>query len=752
VREGDVICGTNGTEQTVIKTFDKGEKEIIEIIFGDGKVVECCEDHSWTVTTNNGIKKTLTVKVMLATGVYTRKKNGYINYRYYVPISIPEFSKQELIIDPYTLGVLIGDGYLAGETIEISIGIKKAHIIDKLLFPNGIEKKVKYCDDRNYFKIRITGKTVDGKTPRDLLNNIGLYGVHSDNKFIPKEYLYTTKEDREQLLAGLTDTDGYINDRGLLEYSTVSEQLHNDVIELLNGLGKRTHSYLMERKKDSSYSDVPIYRITELSGYKYGDKIVEIRRTGKKVPMKCLKVSGEDSLYFTDNYTLTHNTTSTVVLLRDIVNAGHKYIATGMNPILIKRGMEAALEQAIEGVDKKKKKISSYDEKEQVATISANNDTEIGTMIAKVVEETGTNGIVTVTNSNSIDTEVEYVKGTRLDKGYASHLFINNGKNLTAELDDPTIILTTDKISMESQLIELIQKLLQAGKRKMILIAGAIEGPAVAFLTQNHLLGKFTCIPVGMPSFGDYQRDLFYDLAAATGATVLGDEESVKLSDGGADNVGTCTNVIVSRDYTVFTGATGDVTSRIDEANALLDAEKDTFRIDHIKKRLGRLNGSVANIKVGGASETEQTEKKYRIEDALNATRSAVEDGVVEGGGTALLRAGGLMELKDKENFNDEYIAGFNIVKNTMQAPLAQILKNAGEPADAIIDKVLNGKKGYNALTNEYENLFDVGVIDPAKCVKNELTNAVATAGILLTSNVAITVKTKDGDSDNNSR
>jgi len=445
-------------------------------------------------------------------------------------------------------------------------------------------------------------------------------------------------------------------------------------------------------------------------------------------------------------------TTSTVVLLRDIVNAGHKYVATGMNPILIKRGMEAALQQAIKGVDKHKKAITTYEEKEQVATISANNDKEIGEMIAKVIDETGIHGIVTVTNSNSIETEVEYVRGTKLDRGYASHLFINNGKNLTSELDDPIVILTTDKITMESQLIEVIQSMLKAGKRKMLLIAGAIEGPAVAFLTQNHLLGKFTCIPVAMPSFGDYQRDLFYDLAAATGATVLGDEEPVKLSDGNVEHAGVCDNVIVGREYTIITGANGDVGSRIEEAKTLLKNEKDTFKIDHIKKRLGRLNGSVANIKVGGASETEQTEKKYRIEDALNATKSAVEDGVVEGGGTALLRASKFVELKNKENFNDEYIAGFNIVKNTMRAPLAQILKNAGEPADAIIDKVYNGKLGYNALSNKYENLFNSGVIDPAKCVKNELTNAVATAGILLTSNVAITIKPEDGCNNNSSK
>jgi len=441
-------------------------------------------------------------------------------------------------------------------------------------------------------------------------------------------------------------------------------------------------------------------------------------------------------------------TTSTVVLLRGIANEGHKYITAGMNPILIKRGMDEALIQAIDIIDGNKKEVTSIDERVQIATISANNDPEIGQMIADVIEETGTNGIVTVTNSNSMETEVEYVKGTKLDRGYSSHMFITNRKRLSAEMANPIIILTTDKINMESQLIKILQSLLEAGKREFILVGGTVEGPALAFLTQNHLLGKFTCIPVSMPSFGDYQRDLFYDLAALTGATVLGEEESTKLKDGKLSDCGIAENVIVTRDSTIFTGANGDIKTRVDEVKALISKYKDLFIIEQLKKRLGRLNGSIANIKVGGSSETEQTEKKYRIEDALNSTKSAVEDGIIEGGGTALLKASSSM-LMDND-ISEEQKAGWKIVVASMELPCKQIMENSGLPADAIIAKIKEDGIGYNALTNKYEDLYESGVIDPVRCVKKELSNAVATAGTLLTSSVAIALKPNDRSSISN--
>ena len=442
-------------------------------------------------------------------------------------------------------------------------------------------------------------------------------------------------------------------------------------------------------------------------------------------------------------------TTSTVVLLREIVNEGHKHVVAGMNPILLKRGMDAALEQVLEALEEESREIKTQEEKKDIATISANNDVELGTLIADVIEETGTNGVVTVTNSSGMKTEVEYVKGTKLDRGYASHLFMTDGRRLQAEVENPRVVITTDKINMQSQLVPIIQKMVEGGIRNMVLFAGKIEGQALAFLTQNHLRGKFTCLPVEMPSFGNYQRDLIYDLAQLTGATVLGDEDAKKTADADLEDLGTAGRVVADRDKTIVTGAEGNVDKKVEEVKALLEEEKDLFNILKLKERLGKLTGAIANIMVGGASETDQTEIRYRLEDALNATKSAIEDGIVEGAGIALLRAADAIDLE--ETGGEEYDAGFKIVKKALNTPAKKILENAGLPADAVIAEVLRNKKGYNSLKEEYTDLYEDGVIDPTRCVKQEIINAVATAGIMLTSNVAIANKEKDGESNNNS-
>lgn len=442
-------------------------------------------------------------------------------------------------------------------------------------------------------------------------------------------------------------------------------------------------------------------------------------------------------------------TTSTIVLLREIFNEGYKAVMAGMNPILLKRGLDAALQDVLKSLDKQAKKIKTDKELRQVAVISANNDEKTGKIIAEVIKRVGSNGVVTVTHSyNSPETEVEYVKGLKIDSGYESHLFINDARRLAAVLENPEIIITTDRISLSSQLIPIIERCLQAGKRHMVLFADAIEGQAIAFLVQNHLQGKFTCVPVKMPSFGGYQRDMVYDLATATEANVLGDQDAKKLQDADLIDLGNAEQVIVGRKETIVSGTTGDVSERIKEVKALLKEEKDLFNREKLKQRLGRLTGTVANIRAGGASESEQMELRYRIEDAINATKSAIEEGIVEGGGVALLRASKDVTLEEKD-IVAEYSMGKKIVQKALSAPLRKIVENGGLSGDAVAEKVLETGLGYNALTNQFENLFETGIIDPKKAVRYAITNAVATAGVLLTSNTAIAIKEKD---DNNNK
>ena len=437
-------------------------------------------------------------------------------------------------------------------------------------------------------------------------------------------------------------------------------------------------------------------------------------------------------------------TTSTVAILQSIVNEGSKYIAAGMNPVLIKRGMDHALNVVLEELKTVTHQIKTKDEKINIATISSNNDRELGEMIVEVIEAVWSDGVVTVTTNNSFKTEIEYVTGTKLDGWFESSVFINDAKRLTAEFNNPTILITSDRITTQQQLIPILTKLLKDGKNEIVLFAEQFEWPALAFLIQNYIQGKFRCVPVKLPSFGGYQKDIMRDFAALTNATVLGLEDGKKIELAEVEDTGTCDNIIIARDSTIVSGGHGDITSRIDEVKALLDQEQDTFRKEKLKSRLGKLTGKIANIKVGGASSTEQTEIKYRIEDALNSTKSAIEDGIVEGAGTALLRCAS--SLDKIVSVNREFDAWVSIVKMSLSAPFKKIITNGGGNAEAILWKVIEWNIGYNSLTQNYEYLFDTGIIDPKRVVENELTNAVATAGILLTSTVAIAniVTTKD--------
>ncbi len=445
-------------------------------------------------------------------------------------------------------------------------------------------------------------------------------------------------------------------------------------------------------------------------------------------------------------------TTTTIVLLEAMVQEANKYITTGMNPILLKRGMDFALENILKSLSKQVKEIKTEKERLQIATISANNDKKIGQMIIDIIKKVGVDGVVLVKNSNSSETEVEYVKGTKVDGGYCHPIFINDYKRLTINVNNPKIILCTDEIHNHSQILPLIEKMIATGHKEMILFAKKIEGAALAFLAQNHMQGKFTCIPVEMASFGGYQTDLIYDLAALTNAKVLGLEDIDRIENGDPEHVGTCGNIVIGRDSTIISGGEGNIKDRIKEIKSLLEDQDDLFKIKKLNERLGKLTGSVANINVGGASETEQTEIKYRIEDALNATRYAIKEGIVEGGGVALLKcmkllpneiekALGTIVSSKKANVNKEFTAGIEIVYNSLKKPLEKIAINSGKSGEAIVDRVIETNNGYNALTEEYGDLIKMGIIDPYRVIQKEISNSVATAGILITSSAAITIK-----------
>lgn len=431
-------------------------------------------------------------------------------------------------------------------------------------------------------------------------------------------------------------------------------------------------------------------------------------------------------------------TTSTIVILRDIMNEWHKYVTAGMNPVLLKRWMEEAMKQTVEILKTKSKEVNSKKEKLSIATISANNDPILGALITWVVEKIGSNGVVSVTMNRDEETSVDYVKGTKTHGWYEHQVFINDQKRLIASLDNPEILVTSDEIIQQSQLVDFLQNMLENGKRDIVIYADKVDQQALAFLVQNYIQWKFRCVPVRLPSFSWYQEDILQDLAALVWANVVGEWQGKSLAEATIEDTGIASNVKVWRDFTIVTWGKGKISERIDNVTALLRTENDLFKKEKLKERLWSLNGKIANIKVWGSSETEQQEIKYRIEDALNATKSAIEEGIVEWAWVTLLRCSD--ELKNNGKTPEEK-AWFDIIKKALQSPFKTIIENGWENADAIMWKILEWTKWYNSLTNQIEDLFKAWVIDPAKVVRNEVLNAVSTAWILLTSSVGIITK-----------
>lgn len=434
-------------------------------------------------------------------------------------------------------------------------------------------------------------------------------------------------------------------------------------------------------------------------------------------------------------------TTSTIAILRWIVSKWVKALESWVNPVLMKRWMDIAANEIVSFIDRHKSSIKTKEQEENIATISANNDSELWKTIADTIREVWTNGVITVTGGMWNWVEVEYINGFKLDNWYESHMVINDRKRLTAQLDNPAIIITTDNLTLQAQLIDVVQAAIKSWKKNLVIIANSIESTALAFLVANHLQDKFSVIPIKLPSFWDYQKDMIYDLAKKTWATVLWDECPIKLKDANESHFWKCESVLSTRDYSVIIWADWDISDRIEEANALLEKEKDTFKIEKIKERIWRLTGKIANIKVMTNSETEQTEIKYRVEDAINATKSAIEDWVVTWAGSALLRASHLLKIDTKWMSKDEQ-TGVRIVLEAIQEPFKAILRNAGINPDKIIKWILKREyECYNVLTEEYVNALKWGIIDPARCVKNEVSNSVSAASILLTSEVGIIQK-----------
>jgi len=435
-------------------------------------------------------------------------------------------------------------------------------------------------------------------------------------------------------------------------------------------------------------------------------------------------------------------TTTAAVLTQAMIGQGLKNVTAGANPLSIKKGIEKGVEAVVIALKRMSKTVAGKGEIAQVATISA-EDAEVGNLIAEVMQEIGKNGVITVEESQTFGLSEETVKGMRFDKGYISPYMITDTERMLAEYDDPYILITDKKISSIKEILPLLEKITQSGKKDIVIIAEEVEGDALATLVVNKLRGTFNALAVKTPGFGDRRKEMLEDIAILTGGQVISEEIGLKLETAEMKMLGRARKVIADKDNTTIVegkGQKANIEGRINQIKVELEKSDSDFDKEKLQERLAKLAGGVAVIKVGAATETEQKYKQAKIEDALAATRAAVAEGIVPGGGVALIRAlKGLKEIKVK---GDEK-TGLAILKRALEEPLRQIAHNAGQDGAVVVDQVKknSGGYGYNAAKDKYEDLFEAGIVDPTKVVRLALENAASAAAMLLTTEAVVTEK-----------
>ncbi|HWV54927.1 chaperonin GroEL [Pseudorhodoplanes sp.] len=434
-------------------------------------------------------------------------------------------------------------------------------------------------------------------------------------------------------------------------------------------------------------------------------------------------------------------TTTATVLAQAIVREGAKSVAAGMNPMDLKRGVDLAVAAVIKDIEKRAKPVASSAEVAQVGTISANGDQTIGKMIAQAMQKVGNEGVITVEEAKSLDTEVEIVEGMQFDRGYLSPYFVTNADKMIAELDDAYILLHEKKLSGLQAMLPLLESVVQSG-RPLVIIAEDVEGEALATLVVNRLRGGLKVAAVKAPGFGDRRKAMLEDIAILTGGQLISDDLGMKLENVTLNMLGRAKKVIMEKEKTTIVKGAGkkaDIEARVAQIKAQIEETTSDYDKEKLQERLAKLAGGVAIIRVGGATEIEVKEKKDRVEDALNATRAAVEEGIVPGGGTALLRA--KKAIGRLNNDNADIQAGINIVLKALEAPIRQISENAGVEGSIVVGKIMDNKSetfGFDAQNEDYVDLVEKGIVDPAKVVRTALQDAASVAGLLITTEAMV--------------
>ena len=447
-------------------------------------------------------------------------------------------------------------------------------------------------------------------------------------------------------------------------------------------------------------------------------------------------------------------TTTATVLAHAILREGMKSVTAGMNPMDLKRGIEKAVVQVVEEIQKKSKKVKDTAEIAQVGTVAANGEKSIGSMIAKAMQKVGNEGVITVEEAKSLDSELEVVEGMQFDRGYLSPYFITNAEKMTVELEEPYILIHEKKLASLQPLLPVLEAVVQAGK-PLLIVAEEVEGEALATLVVNKLRGGLKVAAVKAPGFGDRRKAMLEDIGVLSNGQVISEDLGIKLENVTLDMLGKAKRVSITKEHTTIIDGSGrkkDIEARVNQIKAQIEETTSDYDKEKLQERLAKLAGGVAVIKVGGATEVEVKERKDRVDDALNATRAAVEEGIVPGGGVMLLKAAKSITVKGD---NEDQDAGINIVRKALQSPIRQIAENAGVEGSIVVGKVMDERSaafGYDAQAGEYGDMFERGIIDPAKVVRIALQDAASIAGLMITTEagVAEAVKKQAGQPDHN--
>jgi chaperonin GroEL len=442
-------------------------------------------------------------------------------------------------------------------------------------------------------------------------------------------------------------------------------------------------------------------------------------------------------------------TTTATVLAQAIVKEGAKSVAAGMNPMDLKRGIDLAVEAIVHDLKSHAKKVTSNEEIAQIGTISANGDTEIGRFLADAMQKVGNEGVITVEEAKSLNTELEVVEGMQFDRGYVSPYFVTNAEKMRVELEDPYILIHEKKLSGLQTMLPLLESVVQSGK-PLLIVAEDVEGEALATLVVNRLRGGLKVAAVKTPGFGDRRKAMLEDIAILSGGTAISEDLGIKLENVTLKMLGRAKKVVIDKENTTIVngaGAKKEIEARVKQIKAQIEETTSDYDREKLQERLAKLAGGVAVIRVGGATEVEVKEKKDRVDDAMHATRAAVEEGILPGGGVALLRA--LKALETVKTANADQKAGVDIVRRAIQVPARQIVQNAGEDGSLVVGKLLENSNynwGFNATTGEYQDMVKAGVIDPAKVVRTALQDAASVAALLITTEALVADKPKKSE------